>query len=54
MKSCINGVKFIRFLKSKNLVKFCVHMSPVCSCRATYTLIIKVYLGMACCLDARY
>ena len=44
MKSCINGVNFIRLLRlatklfkfnSKNVIKFYVHIYPVFSCRVT-------------------
>ena len=46
MKCYINGDNFIRLLflliklfkfESKNVLKFCVHISPIFSCRVTYT-----------------
>ena len=45
MKCCINGENLISYqqsyssLKSKNVVKFCVHISPIFSCSVTYTIL---------------
>ena len=45
MKRCINGGNFIRLLflltelfkfEIQNVVKFCVHISPIFSCPVTY------------------